>query len=271
MLEAREEDGFVIPPERLERAIREHGLTAFVISNPCNPTGQVVHGEALRRYVEIARETGCTLLLDEFYSHFIFDGDRPGEGPVSGAPFIEDLEHDPVLLIDGLTKSFRYPGWRVGWAVGPKAMIETLGCAASAIDGGPGQPIQRAAIDVLQPARADQETDALRTVFSRKRNLMVERLRAMGVRVPHPSSSTFYVWGSIADLPAPLDDADEFFRRALERKVLTVPGRFFDVNPGKARTGPSPLAQWVRFSFGPPEDNVRMGLDRLAALVAEAR
>ncbi|HZJ70944.1 MAG TPA: pyridoxal phosphate-dependent aminotransferase, partial [Planctomycetota bacterium] len=80
-----------------------------------------------------------------------------------------------------------------------------------------------------------------------------------------------YVWGSIAGLPAPLDDADVFFRRALERKVLTVPGRFFDINPGKLRSGPSPLAQWMRFSFGPPRDNVELGLDRLAALVAEAR
>jgi hypothetical protein len=271
MLLAKEADGFVIPPARLGRAIRDEGLTAFVISNPCNPTGRVIRGADLSRYVSLARETGCTLLLDEFYSHFIYDGEAPGAGPISGAEFVGNVERDPVLLIDGLTKSFRYPGWRVGWAVGPQAMIETLGRAASAIDGGPGQPIQRAAVEVLQPARADQETAALRNVFARKRKLMVARLRELGVRIPHASDGTFYVWGSIAELPAPLDDADAFFRRALERKVLTVPGRFFDVNPGKARTGPSPLASWVRFSFGPPEDNVRLGLDRLSALVAEAR
>jgi aspartate/methionine/tyrosine aminotransferase len=58
-----------------------------------------------------------------------------------------------------------------------------------------------------------------------------------------------------------------FFRRALERKVMTVPGRFFDVNPRSTRRGPSPFRSWVRFSFGPPEANVRMGLDRLEALV----
>ena len=150
-------------------------------------------------------------------------------------------------------------------------MIETLGCAASAIDGGPGMPIQRAALEVLSPARADQETIALRTVFARKRNLMSERLRAMGVRFAHESESTFYVWGSIAGLPAPLNDAEVFFRRALERKVLTVPGRFFDINPGKQRTGPSPLAQWMRFSFGPSQDNVALGLQRLGAMVADAR
>jgi len=267
---AREQDGFVLPPERLARALEAEQLTAFVLSNPCNPTGRVVRGPMLEQYLRLCRESGAVFVLDEFYSHFIYDGDQPGSGPVSGAAYVEDVERDPVLLVDGLTKSFRYPGWRVGWAVGPKAMIETLGCAASAIDGGPGQPIQRAALEVLQPARADQETSALRAVFARKRNLMSERLRALGVRFAHESESTFYVWGSIAGLPAPLNDAEVFFRRALERKVLTVPGRFFDINPGKLRSGPSPLAQWMRFSFGPPRDNVELGLDRLAALVAEA-
>jgi DNA-binding transcriptional MocR family regulator len=62
-----------------------------------------------------------------------------------------------------------------------------------------------------------------------------------------------------------------FFRAALERKVLTVPGEFFDVNPGKRRRGGSPYRQWMRFSFGPPMDNLKMGLDRLEELVRSAR
>ena len=49
---------------------------------------------------------------------------------------------------------------------------------------------------------------------------------------------------------------------------MTVPGAFFDVNPSKLRTGKSPYANWLRFSFGPPEDKVRMGLDRLAEMMA---
>jgi aspartate/methionine/tyrosine aminotransferase len=62
-----------------------------------------------------------------------------------------------------------------------------------------------------------------------------------------------------------------FFRRALERKVMTVPGEFFDVNPGKRRRGESPYKQWMRFSFGPPMENLRLGLDRLESMVAEAK
>jgi aspartate/methionine/tyrosine aminotransferase len=268
---AREQDGFVLPPERLARALEAEQLTAFVLSNPCNPTGRVVRGPMLEHYLRLCRESGAVFVLDEFYSHFIYDGDQPGSGPVSGAALRRGRRARPGAARRRADQELPLPGLARGLGRRPKAMIETLGCAASAIDGGPGQPIQRAALEVLQPARADQETSALRAVFARKRNLMSERLRALGVRFAHESESTFYVWGSIAGLPAPLNDAEVFFRRALERKVLTVPGRFFDINPGKLRSGPSPLAQWMRFSFGPPRDNVELGLDRLAALVAEAR
>lgn len=271
LVETAAADGFVTGPDALARAIDEHGLRAYLLSNPCNPTGAVVRGDALRRYVETARERDCTLLLDEFYSHFIYDGATPAAGPVSAAEFVDDVDRDPVLVVDGLTKSFRYPGWRLGWAVGPPEIIEAINRAASAIDGGPSTAVQRAAMEVLQPERADQETTALRNVFSRKRNLMVERLRAMGVKVETEPASTFYVWGSIEDLPAPLNDADAFFRAGLEERVMTVPGRFFDVDPGRERNEPDKYRHWVRFSFGPPEDNVRMGLDRLAEVVDAAR
>ncbi|MAE71473.1 MAG: aspartate aminotransferase [Gemmatimonadetes bacterium] len=261
--------GFGLPPDTLRAAVREHDLDAYLFSNPCNPTGRLVQGDDLRSFVEIAREEACTLVLDEFYSHFIYRPDgQPGAGPISAARHIEDVNRDPVVVIDGLTKCYRYPGWRVGWAVGPRDMIEVLGRAASAIDGGPGQPIQRAALAALEPERADQETRALRTVFARKRNLMLKRLSGMGLSFAHQSEGTFYLWGCIEDLPKPFDDSQAFFRRALQHKVMTVPGEFFDVNPGKQRSGPSPYRQWVRFSFGPPEDNVRMGLDRLEEMLA---
>ena len=268
------EEGFVISPERFERTVAAENLGAFVFSNPCNPTGQVVQGQDLAGYVETSRRHGCALISDEFYSHFIYTSDgKPGAGPVSAAAYVEDVNRDPVLVIDGLTKSYRYPGWRLGWAVGPADWIDTLGRAASAIDGGPSQPIQRAALEVLEPERADQETDALRVEFARKRKLMVERLSALGIRSAPAQGTgngmgTFYVWASLEDLPAPFNDADEFFRRALERKVMTVPGRFFDVNPGRQRTGRSPQHAWMRFSFGPPYANVEMGLDRLAEMLS---
>jgi aspartate/methionine/tyrosine aminotransferase len=266
------ERGFAVSVETLERAAREQGLGAFLFSNPCNPTGALVEGDELARYVELARATGMALLSDEFYSHFIYRPDGagsyvPGEGPVSSAAHVEDVERDPVMIFDGLTKNYRYPGWRIGWVVGPSHMVETTARTGSALDGGPSRLSQRAALKVLEPARADQETRALREVFCAKRNVMVERLKAMGVRFAAEPTSTFYGWGSIADLPAPFNDSQTFFRRALERKVMTVPGEYFDVNPGKRRFGTSPYTTWMRFSFGPPMENLVMGLDRLEEML----
>ena len=271
-IRAREEDGFGVPVGRIEEEVVGKGLSAFVLSSPCNPTGNVVRGDELARLVALSRERDVTLLLDEFYSHFIYTKEgRPGTGPVSGAAYVEDVERDPVILFDGLTKSFRYPGWRVGWAMGPSAMIETMARAASSIDGGPSRIAQRAALQALEPERADAETNALRVVFARKRNLLVERLKSMGLTFAREPESTFYGWASLARLPAPLDDAMSFFHRALERKVMTVPGAFFDVNPGKRRRGESPYRQWTRFSFGPPMENLAMGLDRLETMIRSSR
>ncbi len=270
-IRAREADGFLVPAARLAHEIEDRGLGAFVISNPCNPTGNMLQGAELAALVDTSRKHNVTLVLDEFYSHFTYTADgKPMAGPVSGAPFVEDVDRDPVILVDGLTKSYRYPGWRVGWAVGPSHMMETMARTASSLDGGPSRIAQRAALKVLEPARADQETNAMRVGFAKKRNVMVERLEKMGVRFAARPTSTFYAWGCLDKLPEPLDDAMSFFRRALERKVMTVPGEFFDVNPGKRRRGPSPYRQWMRFSFGPPMPNLEMGLDRLERMVRES-
>lgn len=263
-----EENNFSIPAEQLDRAVHELNLDAYLVSNPCNPTGHVISGETLDAYCKTARETGCTMIFDEFYSHFIYtdgkDGSPigPADGAVTAAAFVEDPDSDPVLCIDGLTKSFRYPGWRLGWVLGPPELIETLGRAASAIDGGPSRVTQRIALKALEENQADQETKALRSEFSKKQAMMVKRLTAMEIRCL-PGQSTFYVWACLDQLPAGFNTGMDFFWKALDRKVMTVPGEFFDVNPGGAREGPSPFAQWMRFSFGPPMDNVDLGLTRL--------
>ncbi len=123
------------------------------------------------------------------------------------------------------------------------------------------------AIEVLQAERADIDTDALRKVFSRKRNYMVEVLKANNIIcVPEPSG-TFYVWADISQLPEPINNADVFFKEALKRKVMTVPGYFFDISPGGTDKKKSPFNQFVRFSFGPPEDNMKMGLARLTDMI----
>lgn len=263
-IELAASNGWKIEPDRLDEGVQSERLDALLISNPCNPTGAVVRGEELRAWAEMSRRRGVALLMDEFYSHYNYAEDRP----VSAAEFVEDVNEDPVVICDGLTKSFRYPGWRVGWVLAPKDIIRNLAAAGSFLDGGPSRPIQRAAIEVLSPQRADQETGAVRKVFKEKRRLTLEALKSLGVRFERDPVGTFYAFGYVGDLPAPLNDGIGFMREVFKHKVLTVPGEFFDVNPNRQRPGPSPLASYVRFSFGPPRYEVEAGLARLGEMVA---
>ena len=263
---SKKENNYSIPSAEFVQAIKKYKLDAFLLSNPCNPTGHVIKGEELNAYVKIASEQNCSLIVDEVYSHFIYENGKPASSPVSSAEFIEDVNLDPVLIVDALTKSFRYPGWRLAWILGPKHIIEDLGRAASGIDGGPSLPIQRAALQLFEPKRADMETNALREVFSRKQTRMLHALRQNGMICSADANSTFYIWADISQLPPPLNNADNFFKEALNSKVITVPGYMFDIHPGQQKNE-AEFGQYIRFSFGPEEENLKMGLERITELI----
>jgi aspartate/methionine/tyrosine aminotransferase len=89
------------------------------------------------------------------------------------------------------------------------------------------------------------------------------------VRFDHHPEGTFYAWGNLAGLPEPLNDGMAFFRAVLPEKIITVPGEFFDVNPGKRRSGSrSRFRSYTRFSFGPSQPVLERALDRMERLIA---
>lgn len=112
------------------------------------------------------------------------------------------------------------------------------------------------------------ETEAIRAAFLPKRELLLRRAGELGMAVNREVDGTFYVFASLAELPEEISDGMAFFRRALERRVVTVPGIFFDVNPGGRRAQRlSRFRQYLRLSFGPPMEEVRRGLDRLEEMI----
>jgi N-succinyldiaminopimelate aminotransferase len=264
--------GYHFGLEQLRREITGRGLSALLLSNPCNPTGRVIQGEELASWVGVARELGCSLLIDEFYSHYVWQSSEPHSGLVSAARYVEDVDADPIVLFDGLTKNWRYPGWRCSWIVAPQTVIEAVSSSGSFLDGGGSKPLQRSAIPLLAPDLVRAETAAIRQSFLRKREILSQGLKQAGVRFDVEPEGTFYCWGDISALPESINEGMSFFRAALERQVICVPGEFFDVNPGKRRSGrPSRFRQYVRFSFGPEEAAVVEGVKRIQAMVAELR
>lgn len=274
LVEARaaEEDAFSIPPDRFLDFIHEEKLDAFVFSNPCNPTGEVLLGPALKRYAETARRENCLLGVDEFYSQFIYNQDgSPADRPGSILEYVEDIENDPIVAFDGLTKGFRYPGWRAGWAVGPGYIIEMINRAASAVDGGPSTCAERAAIAALAPGQAEQEAEAVRAEFAVKRKTLLDGLGELGIRPVQAPRGTFYLWCSVKDLPGPLSDADAFFFACLQEKVMTVPGHFFDIRPFRTRPATEPYRHYVRFSYGPDRATIQKALGRIRKVIDDHR
>lgn len=175
-----------------------------------------------------------SIVLDEFYSWYCYHDDPSMLGKsISGAEHVNNVNEDAVVIIDGLTKGFRLPGWRVCWVLGPKNLISAISQSGSFLDGGASHPMQVMALPLLDPARVMQDKIALQTHFREKRDHVLARLAAMGLPVKVPPRATFYIWLDLSPLPAPLNNGLTFFEELLKEKVICVPGLFFDVNPAK--------------------------------------
>jgi N-succinyldiaminopimelate aminotransferase len=258
--------GYAFSHVDLRAEVLGRGLGAVLLSNPCNPTGKLLYGDRLAEWVGVARDLSVTLIVDEFYSHYVYVGD---DLTVSAAAHVQDVDRDPVILVDGLTKNWRYPGWRVSWTVGPRDVIAGISSAGSFLDGGCAHPMQRAAVPLLAREVADAEARALQRVFGAKRRQLVQGLEALDIRVNLPPQGGFYCWGDLSRLPAPLDTGMGLFRAGLDEGVIIVPGEFFDINPGRRRPDrPSRFRHYARFSFGPSEETLRVGLEGLARTLA---
>ncbi|SMF32425.1 pyridoxal phosphate-dependent aminotransferase [Pseudobacteriovorax antillogorgiicola] len=259
-------DGFKLAPELLEMEVVARGLGAILLSNPCNPTGEVILGDDLRDFVDIARRTSSFQIYDEFYSHYIYDSQHPY---VSAARYVDDVNRDPVVIVDGLTKNWRYPGLRLSWTIGPEDLIDRVSSAGSFLDGGAAHPIQQAAISLLDPEVANGQAAAIQKHFSEKRRFMMSELKDMGFVMPSSCNGSFYCFASLENLKGFTDGMD-LFEQLLKEKVICVPGEFFDVNPGRRRRHiPSRLKGYVRFSYGPEMAALEKGLGRLKDLLSQ--
>ena len=258
--------GYKINQATLKHEIMGHGFNAVLMSNPANPTGQLAEGNELKAWVRTARDLRCAMIIDEFYSHYIYTGSPHDCKIVSAAAYVDDVNKDPIVIVDGLTKNWRYPGWRLSWTLAPKPVIESIASAGSFLDGGANHPFQHQASPLLDAEFTLRETRAIQEVFRAKRDFVLDRVTNMGIEVESDPEGAFYVWANLSKLPAPLNDGLEFFRAGLDHKVITVPGVFFDVNPGRRRPK-ARYQHYTRISFGPEMASLERGMDALEKMI----
>jgi len=97
---------------------------------------------------------------------------------------------------------------------------------------------------------------------------IVARLEEMGFKLAFKPNSTFYIWLDLSELPESINDGLNFFQACLGEKVIVVPGIFFDLNPSKRRDlFDSPCHHFVRFSYGPKMETLKMGLNGIERVV----
>ncbi|WP_440617089.1 pyridoxal phosphate-dependent aminotransferase [Cysteiniphilum sp. 6C5] len=264
----RTAEGFKPNVAEMEKAMINMGLGAMLLSNPCNPTGQIIIGDALKQLINSAKNIGCSMIFDEFYSHYLYEQNQK---TLSAAAYIKDVDKDNILIVDGLTKNWRYPGLRISWTLGPKDVIEGIASAGSFLDGGAVHAIQKAVVPLLDLKHADQEADSIQQEFVKKRDYMMSRLKEMGFVLSKVPEGGFYCFASLENLPESLADGMKFFKALLQYKVICVPGEFFDVNPGQRRKVVNTrLKKYVRLSFGPSFEEIKLGLDRIQEMLNEA-
>ncbi len=233
---------------RLEHALTYEALDAacsertklIVVNSPNNPAGYVLSDQELRTVADFAREHDLLVLSDEIYEKIIYS-----KRHTSIASF--DGMQERTIIINGFSKTYAMTGWRIGYAVAPRALLKemlkvqqhTVSCAASIS--------QYAALAALQSSQ-DCVTE-MADEFRRRRDVIVKRLNESGLQCVNPEGA-FYAFMSTTGHG---DDAAFTERLLKEAQIVVTPGSAF----GAAGRG------YVRFSFAASMANIVEAMDRL--------
>ncbi|MFW6059221.1 MAG: pyridoxal phosphate-dependent aminotransferase [Phycisphaeraceae bacterium] len=234
---------FQLTPERIEPLITER--TKLLLTNsPSNPTGAVAPPELCRQWVELVEKHGLLLVSDEIYDEFCYEKVPTADGTARCPSPLADSRH--LLLLRGFSKTYAMTGWRLGYALGPKPIIEQMTklqqysfvCAPSIT--------QEAGITAL-----DVDMSEYVAHYQRKRDRVVEMLS------PHFELTTpggaFYAFPKVPDHLNMT--ASQFVEKAIGQGLLIIPGNVF-----------SERDTHFRLSYACNDDTLQRGLDMLVAL-----
>jgi LL-diaminopimelate aminotransferase len=245
LMALRPELGFVPDLGAIEDEIAKRAKLMF-LNYPNNPTGAIVPEGFFERVVEFAREHEILVVHDLSYSEISYDGYRaPSFLQTRGAK-------DVGVEVFSLSKGYNMTGWRCAVVVGNAQAIETYWRLKTNIDSGMFDAVQLAGVAALSPD-ADAEVAAMSELYVRRRDLVCEALKGIGVEVK-PPRSTIYVW---APVPEGFASSEAYCEHVLERAAVVLsPGAIY----GPAGEG------WFRISLTTPDERLLEAVQRLGAL-----
>src|ERR1700704_5166115 len=211
----REENGFQPDLDELRRLVTPR-TKVLVLNSPNNPTGGVLSREAIREIAAIARERDLWVLADEIYGELVYEGEHHSIA-------VEEGMGERTILLDGFSKTFAMTGWRLGYGVFPRALVEPVTKLVINSNSCTAAFIQLAGLAAL---RGPQDPVArMVEEYRRRRDLVVSSLRATpGIRCAMPQGA-FYAFPDVRQLPLP---ASAFATHLLEEHgVATLSGTAF--------------------------------------------
>ena len=245
-LQAKNE--FKLTAEELEAAITPK-TKILVMPFPNNPTGATMTKEDLAPVVEVIKKHDLYVISDEIYSELNYNGDH-----VSIASF-EGMK-ERTILINGFSKAYAMTGWRLGYACGPKEIIEQMvKIHQYAIMCAPTNS-QYAAVEALR--NCDAEVAEMREAYNQRRRFLMSEFKRMGIECFEPFGA-FYVFPSIQEFGM---TSEEFALRFLEEElVAVVPGTAF----GDCGEG------FLRISYAYSIEDLKVALGRLEKFIERLR
>ncbi|MDQ2707598.1 MAG: pyridoxal phosphate-dependent aminotransferase [Actinomycetota bacterium] len=240
-------------------AARTERTKVLLWCSPSNPSGAVAGPELVADVGRWALEHGIWVITDEIYEHLVYDGAAAVSMPVA----VPDLA-DTCVIVNGVAKTYAMTGWRVGWMVGPTDVIKAAGNLQSHLSSNVCNVAQRAALAaVAGPLDAVAE---MRTAFDRRRATIVELLSAIpGVSCPTPQGA-FYVYPSVQGLLGK-QIRGQCPATSVELAALILEHAEVAVVPGEAFGTPG----YFRLSYALGDDDLRTGVQRMGALLSEAK
>jgi aspartate/methionine/tyrosine aminotransferase len=245
----REESGFRMDLDELASLVTPK-TRMLIVNTPQNPTGGVLTEEDVEFVCDLAHEHDLLVVSDEIYSQLVYGFHHVSPMSLPGM-------RERTVLMDGLSKSYAMTGWRLGYAVAPKAlaakldqlMINSSSCAAGFT--------QMAAIEALSAPESEHAVARMVKVFEHRRNLVVDGLNKIpGMRCARPQGS-FYVFPNIEGTG--YDEHELADRLLAEAGVAVLPGTAF----GHAGKG------FIRLAYTQSEDELKLGLDRIAGFIRD--
>ncbi len=193
---------------------------AIILNSPNNPSGIMYPADFVAEMVEFCEKKNLWLVMDDLYNRLVFDGQKaPNPYDYAKLP----VEQSRLVVVQGVSKMYAMTGFRIGWALGNRELVEAMTNIQSHQTSGPVTVSQWAAVGALSGVQTPIES--LRLTLENQRNVMLERLCTIpGVAVTRPSG-TFYCF---PDFSAYMKDSQKLAEFLLERvRVVTVPGKEF--------------------------------------------